>query len=128
MEIVSQLRPPGTPLCDGVCVRRSLALLDIVRTMISLTDLTRSFWGYALETTTFTLNRAPSKSVEMTPYELWFGRNLRCRFLEFGNATLMSSKLEPKAEKCIFIGYHKEIVGYTFYLRSEGKVFVARNR
>ena len=42
--------------------------------MMSLTDLPLSFWGYALETAAFTLNRAPSKSVEMTPYELWFGK------------------------------------------------------
>ena len=34
--------------------------------MMSLTDLPLLFWGYALETTTFTLNRAPSKSVETT--------------------------------------------------------------
>ena len=32
-------------------------------------------------------------------------RNLSCRFLEFGDAMLMSDKLEPKAEKCVFIGY-----------------------
>ena len=72
-------------------------------------------------------NRAPSKFFEMTPYELWFGGNLSCHILEFGNVTLMSDKLEPKAEKCIFIGYLKETVGYTFYLRSEGNVFVAKN-
>ena len=41
--------------------------------MMSLTDLPLSFWGYALETAAFTLNRAPSKSVVTTPYELWFG-------------------------------------------------------
>ena len=35
-------------------------------------------------------------------------------------------KLEPKSEKCVFIGYRKEIVGYTFYHRSEGKIFVAK--
>ena len=33
--------------------------------MMSLTDLPLSFWGYALETAAFTLNRAPSKSIEM---------------------------------------------------------------
>ena len=27
----------------------------------------------------------------------------------------------------LFIGYPKEIVGYTFYHRSEGKIFVAAN-
>ena len=36
-------------------------------------------------------------------------------------------KLEPKSEKCVFIGYPKENVGYTFYHRSEGKIFVALN-
>ena len=36
-------------------------------------------------------------------------------------------KLEPKSEKCIFIGYPKENVGYTFYHRSVGKTFVAKN-
>ena len=32
--------------------------------MMSLTDLSLSSWGYALEIAAFTLNRAPSKSVE----------------------------------------------------------------
>ena len=36
-------------------------------------------------------------------------------------------KLKPKSEKCVFIGYPKETVGYTFYHRSEGKTFVAKN-
>ena len=36
-------------------------------------------------------------------------------------------KLKPKPEKCVFIGYPKETVGYTFYHRSEGKIFVAKN-
>ena len=40
---------------------------------------------------------------------------------------LQTEKLEPKSEKCVFIGYPKETIGYTFYLRSEGKTFVAKN-
>ena len=36
-------------------------------------------------------------------------------------------KLKPKSEKCIFIGYPKENVGYTFYHRSEGTIFIAEN-
>ena len=61
--IVSLLTPPGTPQCYGVTERRHRALLDMVRSMMYLTDLPLSFWGYALETVAFTLNRAPSKSV-----------------------------------------------------------------
>ena len=40
---------------------------------------------------------------------------------------LQPDKLEPKSDKCVFIGYPKETVGYTFYHRSEGKIFVAKN-
>ena len=40
---------------------------------------------------------------------------------------LQAEKLEPKSEKCVFIGYPKETIGYTSYHRSEGKTFVAKN-
>ena len=86
--IVLQLTPPGTPHRNGVSERRNRTLLDMVRSMMSLTDLPLLFWGYALEMDAFTLNRAPSKSVETTPYELWFARNPSC-FLEFWVARLM---------------------------------------
>ena len=130
--IVSQLTPPGTPQRNGVSERRNRTLLDMVRSMMYLTDLPLSFWGYALETAAFTLNRAPSKSVETTPYELWFGKKPKLSFLKVWGCDayvkkLQPEKLEPKAEKCVFIGYPKETIGYTFYLRSEGKTFVAKN-
>ena len=60
---VSQLTPPGTPQCNGVSERRNHTLLDMVRYMMSLTDLALSFWGYALEKVAFMLNRAPSKKI-----------------------------------------------------------------
>ena len=48
--IVSQLMPPGTPQHNGVSERHNHPLLDIVQSMMLLTDLALSFWGYALET------------------------------------------------------------------------------
>ena len=123
--------PPGTPQCNGVSERHNRTLLDIVQSMMSLTNLPLSFWGYALETATFTLNRAPSKSVETTPYELWFGMKPKLSFLKVWGCDayvkkFQPDKLEPKSEKCVFVEYPKETVGYTFYSRSEGKIFVAK--
>ena len=69
--IVPQLTPPGTLERNGVSERRNRTLLDMVRSMMSKSDLPLSFWGYALETTTFTLNRVPSESVDKTPHEMW---------------------------------------------------------
>ena len=59
-------------------------------------------------------------------------RNQSCRFLKFWGCdayvkNFHPDKLKPKSEKCVFIGYPKETVGYTFYHRSEGKIFVAKN-
>ena len=62
--IVSQLTPPGTPQWNGVSERRNRTLLDMVQSMMSQSDLPISFWGYALETAAFLLNRVPSKVVE----------------------------------------------------------------
>ncbi|KAJ9560249.1 hypothetical protein OSB04_005409 [Centaurea solstitialis] len=36
-------------------------------------------------------------------------------------------KLNPKSDKCFFVGYPKTTVGYYFYNPEENKVFVARN-
>ena len=99
---------------------------------MSQTDLPLSFWGYALETVVFTLNRVPSKSVEMTPYDIWSGKSPRLSFLKIWGCEayvkrLTSDKLHPKSDKCCFVGYPREIKGYYFYNREDAKVFIARN-
>jgi hypothetical protein len=49
---------------------------------MSLSELSVSFWDYALETAAFILNSAPSKSVETTPYKLWHGKKPTLSFLK----------------------------------------------
>ena len=74
--ILSQFSAPGTPQQNGVEKRRNRTLLDMVRSMISLSTLPLSFWGYALETIAYILNMVPSKSIPKTPMEMWTGRKL----------------------------------------------------
>ena len=100
--------------------------------MMSQSDLPISFWGYALETAAFILNRVPTKAVENTPYEIWTGKTPSLSFLKIWGCEAyvkrqISDKLAPKSDKCLFIGYPKESKGYYFYNTSENKVFVARN-
>ncbi len=54
----------------------------MVRWMMGHTDLSMSFWGYALETTAFILNKSPSNAVEKTPYEMWNGKTPSLSFLK----------------------------------------------
>ncbi|GKD45143.1 retrotransposon protein, putative, ty1-copia subclass [Tanacetum coccineum] len=62
--IVSQLTPPYTPQHNGVSERRNRTLVDMVRSMMNLTTLPKSFWGYALESPARILNMVPTKKVD----------------------------------------------------------------
>ena len=69
-----QLMIPCTLKQNGVAKRRNRTLLDMVRSMKARNNLSISFWGDALLTVAYILNRVPSKSVTATPYELWNGK------------------------------------------------------
>jgi len=129
--IVLELGPPGTPQLNGVSERRNRTLLDMVRSMMSQVELPDSFWGFALLSAAFLLNRSPTKAANKTPYEIWKGQIPSVAFLKIWGCDAYvrvksDDKLAPRSEKFIFVGYPKETRGYYFYNRHEGKVFVAR--
>ncbi|GJY72447.1 retrotransposon protein, putative, ty1-copia subclass [Tanacetum coccineum] len=72
----------------------------MVRSMMNLTTFPLSFWDYALESVARILNMVPTKKVDKTPYELWFG-------------------------KVPNLSYLKETMGYYFYFLPENKIVVA---
>ena len=111
-----------------VSKRRNRTLLDMVRSMIDFANLSISFWGYALESVCYLLNRVSSKFIIKTPYEIWKGRKPTLSHLRvWGCPTyvkwLVTDKLGPRSDKCTFIGYPKETKEYFFYA-DEQKVFV----
>ena len=98
----------------------------MVRSMMSDSELPKSFWGYALETAVYLLNRVPSKSVDKTPYEMWYNKKPVLAHIKIWGCPayvkhIESDKLGAKSEKCLFVGYPKETRGYYFYNPSEQK-------
>ncbi|KAM1409238.1 hypothetical protein ACFX2I_009652 [Malus domestica] len=129
--IISQWTPPGTPQLNGVSERRNRTLMNMVRSMMSSADLPVTFWGYALYTAAYLLNRVPSKSVSQTPYEIWHGRKPSLKHIKIWGCEayvkkLEATKLEARSVRCYFVGYLKETMGYEFYHPDDQKVFVAR--
>ena len=129
--IVSQFTEPGTPQHNGVAERRNRTLLDMVRCMMSRTTLPISFWGYALETAARVLNLLPTKKVSKTPSEIWNGSVPSLSYLKIWGCEAYvrresQDKLEPRSERCYFVGYPTGSFGYYFYRPSENQVFVSR--
>nr|GEX75756.1 hypothetical protein [Tanacetum cinerariifolium] len=129
--IVQQLTSPYTPQHNGVSERKNHTLLNMVRSMMNLTTLPLFFWDYALESATRILNMVPTKKVDKTPYELWYGKVPKLSYLKvWGCEALVKrdtlDKLQQRSVKCIFIGYPKETMGYYFYFPPKNKIVVAR--
>uniref|UniRef100_M1DVJ7 Retrotransposon protein, Ty1-copia subclass n=1 Tax=Solanum tuberosum TaxID=4113 RepID=M1DVJ7_SOLTU len=109
---IRQLTTPYTPQQNGVAERRNKTLLDMTRSKMAQTNLSISFWGDALLTAAYILNKVSSKSVSSTPYELWTGHKTNLNDLRsWGCAAYIKDhfgevgKLSPKGKKCIFIRY-----------------------
>ncbi|GJU62962.1 zinc finger, CCHC-type containing protein [Tanacetum coccineum] len=83
----------------------------------------QGFWGEAILTACYLLNRVPSKRNRMTPYELWTKRkpNLRvwgCRAV----VRLPDPKLKTLGERgieCIFVGYAEHSKAFSPETKSE---------
>ena len=122
--IARQLTMPYTLQQNGVAERRIRTLLEMVRSMMVQANSPISYWGDALLTTAYILNRVPSKSVSSTPYELWTGKKPDLNYLwpwastgYVHNTSHRYRKLGPRGKKCIFLRYSEHSKGYV--LRGE---------
>jgi hypothetical protein len=80
-----------TPQWNGVSERRNRTLLDMVRSMMSQTDLLLSFWGYAFETIVFMLNRGPLSLLRGHHMRYRLGSIPDCLSSKFEDVRLMSN-------------------------------------
>ncbi|GKA35918.1 retrotransposon protein, putative, ty1-copia subclass, partial [Tanacetum coccineum] len=94
-----ELTPLYTPQHNGVSERRNRTLLDMVRSMMNLTTLPLSFWDYALESATRILNMVPTKKVDKTLYELWYGKVPNLSYLKiWGCEALVKRDMPDKLQ------------------------------
>ncbi len=98
--------------------------------MLNEKNLPNYFWAEAIATVVYIMNRTPTATVHgMTPEEKFIGKIPDVSHLRvFGCIAYVHvpdekrSKLDPKAEKCIFIGYSLEQKGYRCFNPSTWKL------
>jgi len=133
--IVAQYTMPGSPDQNGVAERRNRTLLDMVRSMLSSSNLPRSLWTEALKTAVYILNRVPTKAVPKTPFELWKGWKPSLRHMRVWGCPSevriynpQEKKLDPRTISGYFIGYAERSKGYRFYCPSHStRIVESRN-
>ena len=120
--ILHQYTVPYTAQQNGVAERKNRSLVEMGRCLLLDGDLPNTFWGEAVNTANYILNRTPSTSVERTPYELWYGTRPDLSNMKvFGCKAYVHipkekrNKLSPKSKLCKFVGYCENQKGYRFY-------------
>ena len=129
-----ELTVAKTPEQNGVAERMNRTLVEAVRAMLADAGLPKRFWAEALSTAVYLRNRSPTVAVEVTPFEAWTGKKPQVEHLRIFGCIAYAhvakderQKLDPKAKKCIFLGYGTETKGYRLYNPAHQKVFYSRD-
>jgi len=114
---------PYSPRQNGVVERRNQTVVEMARCLLKSKGMPPKFWGEAVVTAVFILNRAPTKALkDMTPYEAWHGKKPRVDHLKtFGCIVHVKkvgpgiSKLSDRSTKMVFLGYESGTKGYRVF-------------
>ncbi|KAL0312877.1 UNVERIFIED_CONTAM: Retrovirus-related Pol polyprotein from transposon TNT 1-94 [Sesamum radiatum] len=95
----------------------------MVNSMLSYSGLSDGFWGEAMLTACYLLNRVPNKRNKVTPYKLWYKKKPNLNYLRIWGCRAVVRLPEPKKKSlgergidCIFIGYAEHSKAYRFYV------------
>ena len=122
-DIIHEKTVPRTPQHNGVAERMNRTIMEKVRCMLKMAKLSKEFWGEAVKTACYLINRAPCVPLEFeTPNGVWTGKDASYSHLRvFGCKAFahvskeQRSKLDDKALPCIFVGYGDEEFGYRLW-------------
>lgn len=108
---------PHTPQQNGVAERMNRSIISKARCMLSNARMSKRFWAEAANTACYLINRSPSIPLnKRTPIEVWSGTPADYSQLKVFGCTAYAhvdnGKLEPRAVKCLFLGYSSGVKGY----------------
>ena len=133
--IIHQTSCPYTPQQNGVAERKNRHLMEVARSMMFHTNVPKRFWGDAVVSACYLINRIPTKVLQdISPFQVLnkikppidhlrvFG--CVCYVLIPGE---QRNKLEAKSAKGMFIGYTHAQKGYKCYIPESRRVMVSRD-
>ncbi|KAK2967234.1 hypothetical protein RJ640_002061 [Escallonia rubra] len=138
--IIYQSSCPETPQQNGVAERKNRHLMEVARSLMFTMQVPKYLWGEAVLTASYLINRMPSKILKFT--SLMSKLQLQETYPTFRSVSSIPlrtfgctafvhvqpqhrSKLDPKSNKCVFIGYSPTQRGYKCYSPSLRRFFAS---
>ena len=123
----------NTPEQNGVAERKNRHLLEVARSLMFTMNAPKFLWGEAVKTATYLINRMPLRVLDnKSSAELLLNSNdfivapkvfgCVCFVHDYRNDV---RKLDPRAVKCVFVGYSPTQKGYRCWCPSEHRFFVS---
>ena len=123
---------PYNPQQNGKAERMNRSLVEKAQAMINESGYPKYFWGEGIRVANYLINRSPSRSLDVTPAEIWYEKKPNVRNLRVFRCTAYSlvlkqfrDKFDGKTDKCIMIGYAQ--TGYRLWNLETNKVIVSRD-
>ncbi|KAH9752394.1 retrovirus-related pol polyprotein from transposon RE1 [Citrus sinensis] len=134
---VHQTTCVGTPQQNGVAERKNRHLLEVVRASLIQAHMPLSYWGEALASAAYLINRTPSSSLGFqTPFQVLNDAIMSPNVPNlpphvFGCVAFVylpqQDKLSPRALRCVFVGYALHQKGYRCYHPPSRKIYITMN-
>ena len=126
---------PHTHAQNGLAERKHRHVVETGLTLMAQASLPTTFWVEAFETSVYLINRMPTPILRnSSPYEKLFKQLPDYSFLRTFGCTCYpnlkpysANKLQPRALRCVFLGYSDSHKGYKCLHRASGRVYVSRD-
>ena len=128
-----QLTAPDTPMQNGRAERANRTIVESGRAMLHHAGMTYGFWEFAVSTAAYIRNRSPHRSNSyVSPFERLMGYAPETAYFKvFGCLAYRHihkdhrRKLDPKAEKLVFVGYDDKTKGYRLWNGATHRVVIS---
>jgi hypothetical protein len=126
---------PYTSLQNGKAERIIRFINNVIRTLLIQASLPGRYWAEGLHTTTYLLNRLPTKAIQVVCSHIaLFGSPPSYEHLRvFGcacypnTAATAPHKLAPRSTRCVFLGYSSDHKGYRCLDLYTNRLIVSRH-